>query len=209
VKSLLFLLALALAAPSYAQTPPAPQTITFEGIGTPMVYKPGEKVPPESRIKSITLAGGGAFRVRTRSGAGFAALVTHLGTTAIVGVTKKGTIEPRRYLDISLRKAKGARFDSFTPLPAGERIDDKGNTDPKDDEVVAWDQAGSAVFILYDTRKRLYPISGSGLQTLRPTPDPANLVKSPYDLTTTSLDFARIQIVGSMVYDDFVVSYGH
>lgn len=209
MKPILVALCLALAAPALAQVAP-PETITFEGVGTPMPYEPDTKVPAAARLKKLTLAGGGKISFRTRGGAKYVALVTHLGTTAIVGVNSKGKIQPFRYTEIRIRKSDGARFDSFVPIPAGQRVDDKGTTDTSDDEIVAWDQAGSAAFNLYDTRKRLYPIGGSSLQVVRATPpDPLNLVKDSYDLTTTSLDFARIQIVGDMVYDDLVVSYGH
>jgi hypothetical protein len=209
MKPLLFALCLALAGPAFAQVTP-PQTITFEGVGTPIPYEPEMKVPKSARLKKLALTGGGKVSFRTRDGADYVALVTHLGTTAIVGVGSKGKINPFRYMDVRIRKSKSARFDSFVPIPAGQRIDDKGTTDTSDDEVVAWDQAGAAAFNLYDTDTFLYPIDGSSLQVVRLTPpDPLNLVKDSYDLTTTSLDFARIQIVGDMVYDDFVVTYGH
>jgi len=204
-------LVLALAAPAVAQTPP-PETVTFENLGTPMTYLPGEKVPKTARVKSVPLAGGGMVRFRTRSGAKYAALVTHFGTTGIVGVSKKGRlIDPlknARYLEMRIRKSPGARFDSFVAIQAGLRVDDKGTADTSDDEVF-YDGDGNAQFHLYDLQKRLYPPNGIQLVITRSGADPLNLVKDPYDLTTTSLDFGRILIFGNVVFDDLVVSYGH
>jgi hypothetical protein len=214
VRSLLIAtLALALGAPALAQTPP-PETVTFEGLGTPIPYKPGERVPAAARVKSVTLAGGGLVRLRTRGGAGYAALVTHFGTTGIVAVTKKGKIvDPvlgGRYLEMRIRKSPGARFDSFVGIQAGFRLDDKGTPPPatSDDEIF-YDNPGGAAFQLYDQRNALYPPNGALLQITRTGGDPLNLVKEAYDLTTTSLDFTRILIVGDLVFDDLVVSYGH
>jgi hypothetical protein len=203
VRSLLLALCVLVAAPALAQTPP-PQTIDFEdpALGTPIPYEPGVKVPKSARIKKIALASGGTVKFRTRGGSKYAALVTHLGTTAVVGVGGKGKIQPGRYLDIRIRKAKTARFDSFNAIPAGARNDDKGTTDPADDEIVAYDNPGSAGFLLYDSRGNAYPIGGSSFVIVRAAP-------GPYDVTTTSLDFVRIQIAGTLVYDDLVVSFGH
>lgn len=205
-------LALALAAPALAQTPP-PETIDFEGLGTPIAYKPGETVPASARLQAVDLAGGGRVRFRSRNGAKYVALVTHFGTTGVAAVSKKGRIQVGRYMEIRIRKSPGARFDSFTPIQAGARlVDDQGTTTPDDDEI-AFDNPGDAAFFLYDTRGTLYPSSGQ-LQLVRSDGDPQNLVKEPYDLTTTSLDFRRILIaaglqIGPVVLDDFVVSYGH
>ena len=236
MRTLPLLLALACAAPALAQTP-APETITFEGIGTPIAFEPNVEVPSAARIKTIDLAGGGRISFRTRGGAKYAALVTtHYGTTAIVGVTRKGKIEPRRFLDIRIRKNKGARFDSFTPLNVGARIDDKGTTTTQtgqpdhrlDDEVAAYDGPGIAFFRLSDTDRGLHPLSGNVF-----TVSQEGTTKTPFSLTTTSFDFNRIQIfsqnaadtievndpsgdphdvplrVDHMAYDDLVVSYGH
>ncbi|HEY8121298.1 MAG TPA: hypothetical protein VII78_08270 [Myxococcota bacterium] len=201
-------LALALATPALAQTtPPPPETIDFEGRGTPIVYKPGAKVPKAARLKSLSLSGGGSLKFRTRGGADYVALVTHLGTTAIVGVSNNGKIEALRDIDIQLRKAKHARLDAFTPLQAGERVDGKGTTDPADDEKF-YDNPGFAEFQLYDSRQRLFPIDGSRFVSFRSVVAPGPY-KDSFDLTTTSLDFTRLITAGTMVYDDLVVSYGH
>ena len=202
------LLALALAAPALAQTPP-PETITFEGVGTPMTYEPGADVPDSARLKSLELVGGGTLRFRTRRGAKYVALVTHLGTTAIAGVSRKGKLTEVRFVEMRLRKAPGARIDSFVPVPAGARlVDDKDTTNTDDDEF-AFDEDGEGLFLLYDARKRVFPPNGSQLPVLRQGAHPNGLVKVPYDLTTTSFDFTRILIFGTLVYDDLVVSYGH
>jgi hypothetical protein len=221
-----------LAAPALAQTP-ATETITFEGAGTPMAFASLADVPASARIKRIDLAGGGYVSFRTRGGAKYAALITtHMGTTAIVGVSKKGKIQPRRLLDIRIRKSKGARFDSFTPVNIGARIDDKGTTtranptDPHpqhDDTIAAYDGPGLANFRLYDSNDGLHPLTGGLFVAQR-----AGTTKAPYNLTTTSLDITRVQIlsdgtqdtveienkdvpnpVAHMAYDDLVVSYGH
>lgn len=200
MRRLIFALSLLLAAPALAQTP-APETITFEGVGTPMAYEPDAKVPSSARLKEVSLAGGGKVKFRTRGGAKYAALVTHLGTTAIVGASKKGKLQPLRYVDMRIRKSPGARFDSFTAIPAGARVDTKDTTDTSDDEVV-YDNPGAGQFILYDTRKNVYPVGGAQFVIGRTE-------AAPYDLTTTSIDFARILIFGELVYDDLVVSFGH
>jgi hypothetical protein len=211
---LLAVLALVCATPALAQTTPAPETITFEGIGTPIAYVPGQPVPRAARLKKLTLASGGIVRFRTRGGAGYVALVTQFGTTGIVGVTNKGKIidaSRLRYVEMWLRKVRGARFDSFVAMQGGVRVDTKGTTDTADDETI-YDNPASGQFQLYDLHKSLYPPNGSSLPILRavdPPIDPAQFVKDPYDLTTTSLDFMRILILGALVYDDLVVSYGH
>jgi hypothetical protein len=87
-------------------------------------------------------------------------------------------------------------------------VDTKGTTDTADDETF-YDAAGSASFFFYDLKNRRYPIDGSALVLVRTGADPLNLVKDSYDMTTTSLDFPRMYIVGTVVYDDFIVSYGH
>jgi hypothetical protein len=209
MRPLLFLaLAVLLAVPASAQTPP-PETITFEGLGTPIPYAVGATVPDTARLKQVTLAGGGIVRFRTRGGASYAALVSHFGTTGIVGVSKKGKIEPeRRLLEIRIRKVKRAAFDSFAAIQAGARVDTKGTADTSDDETF-YDAAGAASLFFYDLRGDRYPIDGSSLVLVRSGADPQNLVKESYDMTTTSLDFPRILIAGTVVYDDFVVSYGH
>lgn len=222
MRPLLLVLCALLAAPALAQTPP-PETITFEGLGTPLPFENGLRVPAAARVKSVRLAGGGRLALRTRGGAKYAALVTVQGTTAIVGVSKKGRIESRRLVDVRLRKARGARLDAFTPVNAGVRIDDKGTTDEADDEVF-YDGPGIAVFRLYYEDNRLFPITGNLLTVTRTETTP--FTPEPFDLTTTRLDFLRIEIatgdstpdedgdgdplvVRHMVYDDFVVSYGH
>jgi hypothetical protein len=63
--------------------------------------------------------------------------------------------------------------------------------------------------LLYDSDNRIYPQNGQRLFVTRFGGDPLNLVKDPYDLTTTSLDFKRIIIQGEVVYDDVVVTFGH
>ncbi len=200
MRSLLLALCLLVAAPVLAQTPP-PQTITFEGLGTPIPYEPDVKVPKTARVKEVSLASGGKVKFQTRGGAKYAALVTHLGTTAIVGVGGKGKIQPGRFVDIRIRKAPGARFDSFTGLQAGRRVDDKGTTDTTDDEIF-YDNPGAAGFALYDSDGNVYPIGGSTFFLQRSAP-------APYSLTTTSLDYVRIQIAGDLVYDDLIVSFGN
>jgi hypothetical protein len=224
-------LLLALAAPAFAQTP-ATETITFEGTGTPMAFSSLAPVPSSARIKRVALAGGGYIRLRTRGGAKYAALVTtHLGT-AIVGVNKKGKIQPRRLLDIRIRKSRGARFDSFTPVNIGARIDDNSTTTTQfDDVIAAYDGPGQMGFRLFDTRGGLHPLTGGTFAAPR-----SGATKAPFDLTTTSLDYNRIQAfsdpsedtrkvtegtgsnamtkdvplpVAHMAYDDLVVSYGH
>ena len=204
-------LAFALAAPALAQTP-APETITFEGAGTPIPYLPGVKVPNSAKLKSLPLAGGGAVHFRTKGGSQYVALVTHMGTTGIVGVGKKGKVtNPEtdfRDVEMRIKKSPGARFDSFVAIQAGRRVDNKGNTDPADDETF-YDAAGSGEFYLYYDGDLLYPANGTRLVVVRLGADPLNLVKDPYDLTTTSEDFTRIGIFGNLVYDDLVVSYGH
>jgi hypothetical protein len=214
---LVVLLSLALAGPLQAQTPP-PETVDFESVsGTPIPFESLVKLPKSARIKQVRLQGGGLLRFRTRGGAKYAALVTVQGTTAIVGVNKKGKVQPRKLLDIRLRKAKTARLDAFTPVNAGVRIDDKGTSDPSDDEIF-YDGPGVASFRLRDSKKNLFPVGGGLFRVSRTSP-------SPFDLTTTSLDFVRIEIasdgtrdedsagnpavVQHMVYDDIVVSYGH
>jgi hypothetical protein len=206
LRSLLAALALALGAPAFGQTP-APETITFEGLGTPIPYKPGDSVPTSARLKTVRLAGGGVMSFRTRGGAKYVALVSHFGTTGIAGVTRKGKLD-LRFLDIRIRKSPGAAFDSFVAIQAGARIDTKGTTETTDDETF-YDNPGSAQFQVYDLKGRLYPAGGSRITIFRSGGDPLNLVKDPYDLTTTSLDFERILIFGDLVYDDLVVSYGH
>jgi hypothetical protein len=208
-RSLLLALCLGVAAPILAQTPP-PETIAFDGLGTPLAYVPGEKVPAAARLKKVTLAGGGRVEFSTRGGAKYAALVTHLGRTAIVGVSKKGKLQPGRFLDARIRKSPGARFDSFTPLQAGVRVDNNDTpTDTTDDETF-YDNPGAASFILRASDDSAYPIGGGAFSVLRAAEDAYDLDETiPYDLTTTSLDFVRIQIVGDMVYDDLVVSFGH
>ena len=171
-----------------------------------MAFAPDVKVPEAARLKSLALAGGGVIKLRTSRGAKYVALVAHLGTTAIVGVGKKGNLEPLLYIDIQVRKAKGARLDSFVAIPARARIDDKGTADTADDVVIAYDNPGAGEFYLYDTRKRLYPIDGSRFVIFRSVTVPPY---EPFDLTTTSLDFPRLLILGDLVYDDLVVSYGH
>jgi hypothetical protein len=222
MRPVLLVLCLLAAAPALAQTP-LPETFTFEGVGTPIPFENSAQVPKAARIKQVQLAGGGRITFRTQGGADYAALVTVQGTTAIVGVGKKGKIESRRLLDIRLRKAKGARFDAFTPVNAGVRIDDKGTTDKADDEVF-YDGPGLAAFRLYDADKSIFPITGNllGVSRLPTTP----FVPDSFDLTTTRLDFTRIEIatadstpdedndgdplvVRHMVYDDLVVSFGH
>ncbi len=198
MRLLLLSLCLMLTAPAFAQTPP--QTITFEGLGTPIPYEPGVKVPKTARVKKVALASGGYVSLRTRGGAKYAALVTHLGTTGVVGVGKKGKMQPGRFLDIRIRKARGARFDSFNALQAGRRVDDNGTpTDMTDDEIF-FDNPGAAGFALYDSDGSVFPIGGGTFTIQRTAP-------APYDLTTTSLDFVRIQIAGDMVYDDLIVSF--
>jgi hypothetical protein len=157
----------------------------------------------------VTLTGGGLVRFRTRGGAKYAALVTQFGTTAIVGVSKKGKIQPFRDLEIRIRKSPGARFDSFVAIQAGARVDNKGTPNDATDDETFYDNPGRADFLLYDARNTLYPPNGSRLIALRSGADPLNLVKDSYDLTTTSFDFTRILILGEIVYDDLVVSYGH
>lgn len=207
-------LALALAAPVLAQTPP-PETITFEGTGTPMTYKPGDKVPAAARFSQARLAGGGIVRFRTRGGAKYVALVTHFGTTGIAAVSSKGKIVVGRFIEVEIRKAQTAAFDSFVPIQAGTRIDDKGTTTDTSDDETFFDNPGDAALRFYDQKKNLYPPNGALLSALRSGADPNNLVKVPYDLTTTSLHFVRLQIlpsgggVGGVVLDDFVVSFGH
>jgi hypothetical protein len=224
MRPVLLALCLVVAAPALAQTPP-PETFTFEGLPgkTPIPFVNNAQVPNSARIKEVRLASGGRVTFRTDGGADCAALVTVQGTTAIVGVGKKGKIESRRLLQIRLRKAKGARFDAFTPVNAGVRIDDKGTTDKADDEVF-YDGPGIAAFRLWDADKTLFPITGNllGVTRLPTTP----FVPDPFDLTTTRLDFTRIEIatadstpdedndgdplvVRHMVYDDLVVSRGH
>ena len=203
----LLALSIALAMPALAQTVPPPQTITFEGIGTPIPYEPEVKVPSSARIKEVALAGGGKITFRTRNGAKYAALVTKtwmdgttpMTTTAIVGVGKKGKIQPLRYLDIRIRKAQGARFDAFTVINAGARVDTKGTTDTSDDETF-YDAFGEADFYLYDDGKDIYPL-GTLLRAFRSAP-------APYDLTTPGLDFVRIVTLGDTVYDDLLVTWG-
>ncbi|MBM4382894.1 MAG: hypothetical protein FJ091_05940 [Deltaproteobacteria bacterium] len=222
------LAALALASPALAQTP-ATETITFEGVATPIPFESLVTVPKSARVKKISLAGGGFVSLRTRGGAKYAALVTtHLGT-AVVGVNKKGRIQPRRLIDMRIRKSRGARFDSFTPVNIGARIDDKGTTtgtnpNPRlDDEIAAYDGPGGAQFRLFDAEGRLFPLTGNLFFVQR-----SGATKVPFDLTTTSEDFTRIQalsdgtpdttrvgseevpnVVAHMAYDDLVVSYGH
>jgi hypothetical protein len=214
VRCLLLAIALALAAPALGQTPP-PETITFEGLGkTPIPYEPGVKVPKSARLTKVTLAGGGYVSFRTRGGSDFVALVTHFGTTAIAAVGGKGKIVVGRFVDIRIRKAKGARFDSMVAIQAGPRNDDKGTTDTADDEVV-YDAPGDAGFRMYYGKDNaLYPLNGTLLSLFRAV-DPESFVKDPYDLTTTSKDFHRIELagaangVGDVVLDDLIVSYGH
>jgi hypothetical protein len=207
-------LALALSAPVLAQVP-ATETLTFEGLGTPIAYKPNEPVPVSARLKAVTLAGGGLVRFRTRGGAKYVALVTHFGTTGIVAVSKKGRIQIGRYLELRIRKSPGARFDSFVAIQANVRlVSDNGTPNDPADDVLAYDNPGDGAFRLFDEDGSLYPPNGGELQIFRTEPTPLVLVKDPYNLTTTSLDFARIQIrsgatVGALVLDDFVVSYGH
>jgi hypothetical protein len=202
--------AIVLGAPALAQTP-APEMITFENTPglTPFPYEVGVKFPKTARIKSLPLAGGGTVAFRTKSGADYAALVTHFGTTAIVGVSSSGKIQPFRDLEIRIRKSKGARFDSFVAIQAGARVDNKGTPSDTTDDVTVYDNPGQGALLLYDSDKNIYPPNGSRLQVLRAGGDPLNLVKDPYDLTTTSLDFTRILISGEVVYDDIIVSYGH
>jgi hypothetical protein len=214
VRRLLLALALALAAPALAQTPP-PETITFEGLAglTPIPYEPGVKVPKTARLKKVTLAGGGYVSFRTRGSASYVALVNHFGTTAIAAVAKNGKIQVGRFLDLRIRKAKDAAFDSMVAIQAGARNDDKGTTDTADDELV-FDAPGDAGFRMYYGKKNsLYPLNGTLLSLVRAV-DPEAFVKDPYDLTTTSKSFHRVEIaggfqVGDVVIDDLVVSYGH
>jgi hypothetical protein len=201
-------IAIAMGAPAVAQTP-APEMITFEGLGTPIAYKVDEKVPTSARIKSVPLAGGGTVAFRTRGGANYAALVTHFGTTAIVGVSNSGKIQPFRDLEIKIRKSSGARFDSFVAIQAGARVDNKGTPSDTTDDETFYDNPGQGALLLYYRGSNIYPQNGARLLVLRVGGDPLNLVKDPYDLTTTSLDFTRILIQGDVVYDDVVVSYGH
>ncbi|HEU4431509.1 MAG TPA: hypothetical protein VFT98_22300 [Myxococcota bacterium] len=217
MRPLLLALSIALLSlPALAQTPP-PETITFEGIGTPVVYEPGKKVPAAARLKSISLAGGGRISFRTRDGAKYVALVTKsnliddvtVTTTAIVGVSKKGKIHPFRLMDIRLRKAGGAHFDGFTVNNAGVRVvDDNDTTDP-DDDVLAYDNRGRIAFRVYDDDRNIFPRSGllaaPGTSTLATIP-------TPYDLTVSGIPFVRLQAVGdsssdAAVLDDLVVAW--
>ena len=211
MRTLIALLVALCAAPAFAQTPP-PETITFEGLGTPIPYEPDAKVPVSARLKRVELAGGGIVRFRTRGAAKYVALVTHFGTTGIAPVTKKGRIlDPNRrgrFIDMRLRKAPDARLDSFVPIQAGVRVDTKGTTDTADDETF-YDADAGGVFFMFPTDARGFPAGGGQLQLVRSGADPLNLVKDPYDLTTTQLDFERLLIFGELVYDDLVVSFGH
>ena len=220
MRPLLFALSIALLGlPALAQTPP-PETITFEGIGTPMVYTPGERVPAAARLESISLAGGGRISFRTRGGAKYVALVTKsnliddvtVTTTAIVGVSKKGKIQPFRLMDIRLRKTGGGHIDAFTVNNASVRIVDDNDTpnDPSDD-VLAYDNPGRMLFRVYDAEKNIYPRSSllvaPGVNTLATVP-------TPYDLTVPGIPFVRLQAVGDTtggsgpaVLDDLVVAW--
>jgi hypothetical protein len=202
--------AIAIGAPALAQTP-APETITFENTPglTPVPYEVGFKIPKTARLKSLPLAGGGTVAFRTRGGASYAALVAHFGTTAIVGVSNTGKLQPFRDLEMKIRKAKGARFESFVAIQAGARLDNKGTPSDTTDDETFYDNPGQGALLLYDSDNRIYPQSGARLAVTRFGGDPLNLVKDPYDLTTTSLDFKRIIIQGEVVYDDVVVTFGH
>jgi hypothetical protein len=207
---------LALAAPALAQTPP-PETLTFEGLAgkTPVAYAENAAVPAAARLKQLTLAGGGMVRFRTRGGAKYVALVSHFGTTGIAPVSKKGKIALGRFLDIDLRKTRGARFDSMVAIQAGKHVDDNGTPTDATDDITTYDNPGDAAFRMYDSKKQVYPQNGALLSLVRSGADPLNLVKDPYNLATTSLDFVRLQLlpagggVGGIVFDDFVVSFGH
>ena len=220
MRRLLLALSIALVSlPALAQTPP-PETITFEGIATPMVYTPDEKVPATARLKSIPLAGGGRISFRTRGGAKYVALVTKsnlinavtVTTTAIVGVSKKGKIQPFREMDIRLRKARGAHFDSFTVNNAGVRVvDDNDTPNDPDDDVLAYDNPGRALFRVYDDDKNIYQrsnvLAAPGTATVATVP-------TPYDLTVPGIPFVRILAFGDSsagsgpaVLDDLVVAW--
>jgi hypothetical protein len=190
-------LAIALGATALAQTP-TPETFTFENVPglTPIPYAIEVKVPKTARIKSFPLADGGTLAFRTKGGANYAALVTHFGTTAIVGVSASGKIQPFRDLEIRIRKSD-ACFASFVAIQAGARLDNNGTPNDATDDM-----------LLYDSDKDIYPQSGVRLGVVRFGGDPLDLVKDSYDLTTTSLDFTRIIILGEVVYDDVVVKYG-
>jgi hypothetical protein len=201
-------LAIALGAPALAQAP-APETFTFENVPglTPIPYAIEVKVPKTARIKSFPLADGGTLAFRTKGGANYAALVTHFGTTAIVGVSASGKIQPFRDLEIRIRKSD-ACFASFVAIQAGARLDNNGTPNDATDDTTVYDGPGRGDMLLYDSDKDIYPQSGVRLGVVRFGGDPLDLVKDSYDLTTTSLDFTRIIILGEVVYDDVVVKYG-
>lgn len=215
MRFLLLALSIALLSlPALAQTLPT-ETLTFEGIPgkTPVDYEPGKKVLAAARLKSIQLAGGGSVSFRTRGGAKYVALVTKsnliddvsVTTTAIVGVTKKGKIEPRRLVDMRLRKARGAHFDGFTVNNAGVRVDPKGNDDPDDDETF-YDEDGVLLFRVFDREKESF-----GFLVAPSIASPAS-VPTPYDLTVPGIPFVRLQVASdslanASVLDDLVVSW--
>ena len=200
----MLILVVMLAAPSLAQTI---ETITFEGLSglTPIAYKPDDPVPKTARVKTITLQGGGRMRLRTVGGCQCAGLVTHMGTTAIVPVSRKGKIQQGRFVDIRLRKSPSARIDSLRLLNAGTRRgDDPSTTAVETDFVLGYDNPASVEYSVYEFNGDVLPAGGSSFAVTRLTP-------APLDLTVTPLEFVRILIgrSGEMAYDDIVVSFGH
>lgn len=209
MRILMLVLTVLLAAPALGQ---AIETITFEGLSgrTPVAYKPDDPVPKTARLKTIALQGGGVLRLRSLGGCKCVALVTQLGTTSIVAVSRKGKIQPLRQVDVWLRKAPGARIDSVVLINAGTRRgDDPSTTAVETTFALGYDGPGRVAYRVFDFDGDALPINGEySLPAVAAT---------PMDLTTTpTLNFERIQIRSgvatgddNVTFDDIVVSYGH
>lgn len=209
MRILMLVLALLLAAPSLGQTP---ETITFEGISgrTPVAYKPDDPAPKSARLKTIELQGGGVVRFRSLGGCKCVALVTHMGTTSIVAVSRKGKIQALRQVDVWVRKAPGARIDSLVLINAGTRRgDDPSTTAVETNFALGYDGPGRVAY-------RVFEFDGAALPLSSEFSIPA-VTATPLDLTGTPLlNFERVQSRSGVVtgddhvtYDNITVSYGH
>ena len=209
MRILMLVLALLLAAPSLGQTA---ETITFEGISgrTPVAYKLDDPVPKSARLKTIALQGGGVVRFRSLGGCKCVALVTQLGTTSIVAVSRKGNIQPQRQVDIWLRKSPGARIDSLVLINAGTlRGDDPSTTAVETNFALSYNEPGRVAYRVFELDGAVLPLNSEfSVPAVAPT---------PLDLTTAPpLNFERIQIRSGVLtgddnvaYDNLTVSYGH
>jgi hypothetical protein len=137
--------------------------------------------------------------MKTRDGAGYVALVTHMGQTSIVAVGKGGKITDSRYLEVSLKKVKGAAFGSVMVLNAGVQLGDDPSTPgvTENDFVLGYEGPGGARYSLRTARGSVLPPGGGALSRTTPL---------PLDLTQIGTPIVSVAIGGSVTIGDLMIS---